>query len=53
MVTHNYIVAFEFELKKVNPDGPSLKLSVGCSVSEVLHLEIPGLDLIGMPEDTS
>jgi hypothetical protein len=53
MVPHNYIVAFELELNKVNPDGPSLKLSVGYSVSEVLHQDIPGLNLIDMPENTS
>jgi hypothetical protein len=52
MVTQNYIVAFELELNKVNPDGPSLKFNVGFSVSEVLQQEIPGLDLIDMPENT-
>jgi hypothetical protein len=53
MVPHEYIVAFELELNKVNPDGPSLRLSVGSSVSEVLHQEIPGLNLVNMPENTS
>jgi hypothetical protein len=48
-----YIVAFEVELNKVNHDGPSLKLSVGSSVSEELPQEIPGLNLIDMPENTS
>ncbi|KAJ6599665.1 hypothetical protein B0H10DRAFT_1958968 [Mycena sp. CBHHK59/15] len=42
--------SFELILKKVNLDGPSLKLNVGFSVSEVLlpH-EIPGS--LDMPED--
>ncbi|KAF7352078.1 hypothetical protein MVEN_01170600 [Mycena venus] len=44
---------FELELNKVNPDGPSLKLSVDSSISEVLHQEIPGLDLIEMQENAS
>jgi hypothetical protein len=37
----------------VNPNAPSLKLSVVSSVSEVLHQEIPGVNLINMPENTS
>ncbi|KAF7366233.1 hypothetical protein MVEN_00500600 [Mycena venus] len=45
-------LSFELELNKVNPDGPSLKLSVGSSVSSVLHPEILGLDLSGMPKNT-
>jgi hypothetical protein len=53
MVPHDYIVALDLELNKVNPNGPSLKLSVGSSVSEVLHQEIPGLNLIDIPEKTS
>jgi hypothetical protein len=53
MVPHDYIVVFELELNKVNPDGPSLKLSVSSSVSGVLHQEIPGVNLIDMPENTS
>ncbi|KAF8177776.1 hypothetical protein K438DRAFT_1938974 [Mycena galopus ATCC 62051] len=46
-------LSFELELNKVNPDGPSLKLSVGCSVSEVLYQKIPGVNPINMPENTS
>ena len=53
MVPQDYIVAFELELNKVNPDGPSLKLSVGSSVSEVWHRGIPVLNLVNMPENTS
>jgi hypothetical protein len=53
MVPYDYIAAFELELNKVNLDGPSLKLSVGSSVSEVLHQDIPGLDLADMLENTS
>ncbi|KAF7349990.1 hypothetical protein MVEN_01300300 [Mycena venus] len=45
-------LSFELELNKVNPNGPSLKLSVGSSVSQVLHQEIPGLNLIDMAENT-
>jgi hypothetical protein len=52
-VPHNCILAFELELNKVNLDGPSLKFSVGSSVSEVLHRKIPGLDLIEMQENSS
>jgi hypothetical protein len=51
MVTHNYIVAFELELKKVNPNGPSLAFSVGSSVSQVLSYEIPSS--LDIPEDRS
>ncbi|KAF7363121.1 hypothetical protein MVEN_00664600 [Mycena venus] len=42
-------LSFELELNKVNPDGPSLKLSIGSSVSQVLHQEVAGLNLIDMP----
>jgi hypothetical protein len=49
----NYIVASEFELNKVNHDGPALKFSAGISVSELLFQAVSGLDLIGIPENTS
>ncbi|KAF7366587.1 Pleiotropic drug resistance ABC transporter protein [Mycena sanguinolenta] len=41
----------QLELNKVNPDGPSLKLSAGFSVSQLLCQQVSGLDLIGMAED--
>jgi hypothetical protein len=53
IVPQNYIVAFELELNRVNPDGPSLTFSVRSSVSKVWHREMPGLNLINMPENTS
>ncbi|KAJ6461773.1 CHAT domain-containing protein [Mycena sanguinolenta] len=45
-------VAFRLELNKVNPDGPTLKLSARFSVSNFSDQKVSGLDLIGMPEDT-
>ncbi|KAJ7128003.1 hypothetical protein C8R44DRAFT_733392 [Mycena epipterygia] len=45
--------SFEIQLNKVNADGPSLKLSAIFSVSKLPHQEVPGLGLIGMPENTS
>ena len=52
-ITEDYNVAFQLQLNKVNPDGPSLKLSAGFSVSEFPYQEASGLDLIGMPANTS
>ncbi|KAF8155070.1 hypothetical protein K438DRAFT_1777947 [Mycena galopus ATCC 62051] len=43
----------QLELNKVNLDGPSLKFSAGFSVSELTDHEVSGLDLTGMPENTS
>jgi hypothetical protein len=53
IITENYNVAFQLQLNKVNLDGPSLKFSAGFSVSELPYKEVSGLDVIGMPEDTS
>ncbi|KAJ7193609.1 hypothetical protein GGX14DRAFT_577064 [Mycena pura] len=43
---------FQLELKKVNPDGPSLKLSAGFSVSEGQYQETSGLDFVAILENT-
>ncbi|KAF8174787.1 hypothetical protein K438DRAFT_1771369 [Mycena galopus ATCC 62051] len=45
-------VAFQLQLNKVNPDGPSLNFHVGFSVSELPYQEVSGLHLMGMPENT-
>ncbi|KAJ7213678.1 CHAT domain-containing protein [Mycena rebaudengoi] len=45
-------LAFQRELYKVNPNGPSLKFNAGFSVSELPYQEVSGLDLLGMPENT-
>jgi hypothetical protein len=52
-ITEDYNVAFQLELNKLNPDGPSLKFSAGFSVSELPYQEVSCLDLIGIPENTS
>ncbi|KAF7359752.1 hypothetical protein MVEN_00699900 [Mycena venus] len=44
-------LSFELEFNKVNPNGPSLKFSIGSSVAKVWHRKIPGLNLIEMPEN--
>jgi hypothetical protein len=51
-ITEDCNVAFQLELNKVNPDGPSLKFSASFSVSELPYKEVSGLDLIGMPKNT-
>jgi hypothetical protein len=53
IITENYNVAFQLQLNKVNPDGPSLKFSAGFSISELSYKGVSGLDVLGMPENTS
>lgn len=52
-ITKDFNVAFQLQLNKVNLDGLSLKFSAGFSVSELPYKEVSGLDVIGMPENTS
>jgi hypothetical protein len=47
------VQAFQLELKKVNPDGPSLKFSAGFSVSKGQYQETSGLDFVAIPENIS
>jgi hypothetical protein len=49
----DYNIAFELQLNKVNPDGPSLKFRAGFSVSELPYQEASGLGPIGMSKNTS
>jgi hypothetical protein len=49
----DYDVAFQLQLNRVNPDGPSLKCSAGFSVSELLYQEVSGLDFIDIQENRS
>jgi hypothetical protein len=49
----DYNVALHLQLNKVNLDGPSLKFSAGFSVSKLPYPKVHGVDLIGMPENTS
>jgi hypothetical protein len=51
IVTEDYNVAFELELKKVNPDGPSLRFNAGFSVSELPYPGVSGLALVGMADN--
>ncbi|KAJ7243451.1 TPR-like protein [Mycena rebaudengoi] len=44
---------FELELKKVNPDGPSLRFRAGFSVSEFPYPGVSGLALVGLPDNKS
>jgi hypothetical protein len=53
IVTEDYNVAFQFELNKVDPDGPSLKFSASFSVSELPYCKVSASDLLGIPENTS
>jgi hypothetical protein len=53
IITEDYNLALQLELNKVNPDGPSLKFSAGFSVSELPYQEVSGLDLMGIPDNTS
>ncbi|KAF7372930.1 hypothetical protein MSAN_00499700 [Mycena sanguinolenta] len=51
-IAEDYNVAFQLELNKVNPDGPTLKFSARFSVSSFPDPELSGLDLIGMLKNT-
>ncbi|KAJ7248786.1 CHAT domain-containing protein [Mycena rebaudengoi] len=42
----------ELKFNRVNPDGPSLKSNTGFSVGKLPYQEVPGLDVIDMPEHT-
>ena len=53
IITEDYNLAFQLELNKVNPDGPSLKFSAGFSVSELPYQGVSGWDLMDIPDNTS
>ncbi|KAJ7231539.1 TPR-like protein [Mycena rebaudengoi] len=53
IITEDYHIAIKLKLNKVNPDGPSLEINAGFSVSELPYPGISGLALIGMPDNKS